>query len=165
MKKKSLIDRIPWFRTPDADAAPDAESEETPNKEAAQQEEEAEGTGTEEKTITVEQLVEQVQEEVLATVRDEMKAALAPIIEVVQSMDEAIQTQDQALTQLVQEDAAKVKSLLEGESWYKKLYIRSRDEAAAKTEATDAQPQGGERQRRELAAGETPSGVIFGQQD
>ena len=109
--------------------------------------------------MTVEQLVEQVRSSVVTEVQEMLK----PVVEVLLEMDGFIRAHDEALTQLVESDAAKVKGIIEGGDWFKNLYIRSRDaEATEPTKDTQSQ-EGGVPQVRELEAGETPSSVIFGQ--
>lgn len=161
MSKKSLIDRIPWFRATGADSKTDdgqgQEQDQKPDVADTQQPgEQTPETGPEE-TMTMEQLVEQVR----AGILDEVRATMTPLIEVVQEMDAYIRTHDEALAHLVQDDAKKVKGLMEGEEWYKSLYIRSQD-ADAETPDADVPPQGKGGQVRELDADETPSSVIFG---
>jgi len=146
-----LIDLIPWLhsaRDTETAAEADAEAEDT-DVEATGQE-----TGTE-NTTTIDELVEQVR----ARLVGEMSAQLVPVVEAIQQLDGYIRTHDEALQHLVQSDAAKVKDALDGGSWFKDLYVRSRDEEAA-TPPEDEPQLGG---TYSMQAGETPSSLIFGQ--
>jgi len=154
-KKLSLLDRIPWFRSAEADT--DAATEDAAAEEDAQQAGEQDTAGDSEETITVEQLVEQVRTAVL----EEVRTQIEPMVEIIQEMDGFIRTHDEILTNLAQDDAAKVKGLMEGGKYFSDLYIRSKDSKAA-TPAGDEGDAGQAGQVRQLGQGESPSSVIFG---
>ena len=157
MTKKRLIDRIPWFRSAEADA--DAATEKTAAEEDGQQDGDQEPAGDSEETITVEQLVERVRTAVL----EEVRAQIEPMVEIIREMDGFIRTHDETLAHLVQDDAAKVKDLMEGGRNFSDLYIRSKDsKATTAKDADDAGQLGKPGQVRQLAQGESPSSVIFG---
>jgi len=153
-KKRSLLDSIPWFRTAEADTDVDTTAEEE-----AQQDGDQKPTEDSEETITVEQLVEQVR----AAVLEEVRAQIEPMVEIIREMDGFIRTHDETLAHLVQDDATKVKDLMEGGKYFSDLYIRSKDsKATTAKDADDAGQLGKPGQVRQLAQGESPSSVIFG---
>ena len=154
-KKQRLIDRIPWFRSAEADTDADVD---TAAEEDAQPDGEQEPVEDSEETITVEQLVERVTASVLKKVRTQIE----PMVEIIQEMDGFIRAHDEALTHLAQDDATKVKSLMEGGEYFTDLYIRSKDAQAAKKPAKDAPPAEAGGKVRQLEPGETPSGILFG---
>lgn len=156
MSKKRLIDRIPWFRTAEADT--DAAEEDEAAEEDAQQDGDQEPTEDSEETITVEQLVERVRTAVL----EEVRTQIEPMVEIIQEMDGFIRTHDEILTHLAQDDATKVKGLMEGGNYFTDLYIRSKDAQAAKKPAKDAPSTEASGKVRQLEPGETPSGILFG---
>lgn len=160
--KKKLIDRIPWLRGASGDDTGTDEGQgdqESDVKDTQQPGEQVPGTESGE-TITIEQLVEQV----TASVLEEVRAQIKPITEVLREMDEFIRTHDEALTHLVQDDTAKIKNMMEGGKYFADLYIRSKD-AKAIVPVKDGSPGGGDGdgpKTRQLEAGESPSSVIFG---